>query len=89
MSNKQVRCKSYTLLGNDGNHLTLAETLDRSAILISIQQNDEKGRIATVRIDAEQFEALCSFNSRYDGLEVKPSIADAEEQEVECPETKI
>lgn len=71
----KIRCKSFTYLGVDGNHLTLAETTDRSAILVSIQQNDEQGRIATVRLSAEQFEEVCRSNG-YDGLEVEePSVS--------------
>lgn len=71
---KLLRTKSFTLMGVDGNHLTLSETLDREAIVVSIQQNDDKGRIATMRLNAAQFELLCSMDSSYDGLTVKTAV---------------
>ncbi len=70
MTNKSLRMKSFTLAGVDGNHLTLSETMERTEIVVSIQQNDENGRIATVRLNADQFELLCSMNSTYSGLEI-------------------
>lgn len=70
MSHK-VACKSFTFMGTDGNHLTFSETAERDAIVVSIQQNDEKGRIATVRIDAAIFDELCRLDSSFDGLECK------------------
>ena len=59
----------------DGNHLTFSETIERNAIVVSLQQNDEKGRIATVRIDAATFEELCRLDSAFDGLKIEASVA--------------
>jgi hypothetical protein len=85
---KLLRKKSFTLLGCDGNHLTLSETLDREAIVVSIQQNDDKGRIATMRLNAAQFELLCSMDSTYDGLTVKTAVEPpAEPPELASAET--
>ncbi len=50
--------KSYTWCGADGNHLTLTETPDRTEILVCIQQNDEHGRLATMRLTREQVDEL-------------------------------
>lgn len=55
--------KSYSLAGVDGNHVVLSETAERLEVVLSIQQNDEGGRIATVRLNAEQFAEL--FGLRY------------------------
>ena len=56
--------RSLTVLGVDGNHVSVSETAERQEVVISIQQNDEHGRIATVRLDKDQFEALC--HSQYE-----------------------
>jgi hypothetical protein len=66
--------KAYTISGIDGNHLTLSETPDRLTILVSIQQNDERGRLA-VHLDKGQFEELTSLNG-YLGLEVREPEAE-------------
>ena len=60
--------KSITILGVDGNHVTVSETAERHEVVIAIQQNDEHGRIATARLDTDQFKALCL--SQYD-LEIE------------------
>jgi len=74
-------CKSYTILGVDGNHLTIGETIERTAIVVSIQQNDEHGRIATVRLNREQFKELMTLDG-YQGLDVND-----EEEGVQLPDS--
>ena len=59
--------KSITIRGVDGNDVRVSETAERQEVVIAIQQNDGGGRIATVRLDESQFEALCG--ARY-SLEV-------------------
>lgn len=53
--------KSYTILGSDGNHISASETDEREEVVIAIQQNDEHGRIATVRLNKAQFDDLCGL----------------------------
>ena len=69
MANPSYVTRSVTILGADGNHLTVSETAERQEVVISIQQNDEHGRIATTRLSGEQFDALC--HTKY-ALEIKP-----------------
>ena len=77
MPNPSYVTKSVTILGVDGNHVSVSETIERQEVVVSIQQNDEHGRLATVRLDKGQFEALC--HSKYE-LEIKAALAaDAEE----------
>ena len=57
MERKSV-CKSFTICGADGNHVSISETVERGEVVLTIQQNDERGRLATVRLDREQFRAL-------------------------------
>jgi len=69
-----ISCKAYTLPGINGGEITIAETLKRDAIqIVAIGTNSVA---VSLRITAEQFEALCGFNSRYDGLTVNPSERD-------------
>ena len=68
MSSPSYVTKSITVLGVDGNHITVSETAERQEVVIAIQQNDEHGRIATARLNAGQFKALCQ--SQYD-LEIE------------------
>jgi hypothetical protein len=71
MTNRELTSKSYTVCGVDGHtFLTLSETAERDAIVVSIQKNGVKGCLATVRIDAAAFAALCAMDSAYDGLEI-------------------
>ena len=70
--------KSITILGVDGNHVTVSETAERREVVIAIQQNDEHGRIATARLNAEQFKALC--RSQYD-LDIEAETATDKEKE--------
>jgi hypothetical protein len=65
------KTKSFTVLGADGNHITASETDERKEIMVAIQQNDEHGRIATIRLNQEQFKALCDV--KYD-LEVNADV---------------
>jgi hypothetical protein len=71
--------KSITILGVDGNHVTVSETAERHEVAIAIQQNDEHGRIATARLNADQFKALC--RSQYD-LEIEAETQTNELKEV-------
>ena len=70
--------KSITILGVDGNHVTVSETAERREVVIAIQQNDEHGRIATARLNAEQFKALC--RSQYD-LDIEAETTTQTEKE--------
>ena len=70
--------RSITVAGLDGNHVTVSETPDHHEVVVSIQQNDEHGRIATARLNADQFKALC--RSQYD-LEIEDEIATEKEKE--------
>jgi hypothetical protein len=63
MASPSYLTKTITILGVDGNHVSISETPDRQEVVIAIQQNDEKGRIATARLSGEQFSALC--NAKY------------------------
>lgn len=76
MKSSSYVTKSITVRGADGNHITVSETAERREVVLAIQQNDEGGRLATVRLDQQQFEALCQ--TRYD-LEVAPATANAPE----------
>jgi hypothetical protein len=62
--------KSITIRGVDGNDIRVSETAERDTIVISIQQNDDAGRIATVRLDQGQDDAFC--RTRYDMEFVEP-----------------
>lgn len=67
--------KAFTLRGVDGNYLTLSETEERDAIVVYIREIGPVARPeARVLLNAEQFEALCSMNSRYDGLKVEEEV---------------
>jgi hypothetical protein len=68
--------KSVTVRGVDGTSITVSETAERQEVVVAIQQNDEGGRIATVRLNEAQFEALCG--TRY-SLEVATTAAGAPE----------
>jgi len=68
--------KSITVRGVDGNDVTVSETAERQEVVLAIQQNDDGGRIATIRLNESQFEALCG--TRY-SLEVATSAAGSEE----------
>jgi hypothetical protein len=70
--------KSITILGVDGNHVTVSETAERREVVVAIQQNDEHGRIATARLNADQFKALC--RSQYD-LEVEAETENENKKE--------
>jgi hypothetical protein len=55
----------YRIRGEDGNDLSLSETPDLSAVVVCIQQNDDKGRLATVSLNKEQFGALMDLQFRF------------------------
>lgn len=65
-----IRCKSYTLPGIDGGELEISETIDRLSIEVTVRGVLNADSLS-VRLSAEQFEALCYMGSLYDGLEVK------------------
>jgi hypothetical protein len=75
---KQIIIKGFTIRGADGNDLRISETVERDQVVISIQQNDDKARMATVRLDKEQFEAF--FDIRY-SIEIKNTIKHGEKEE--------
>ena len=56
--------KSYSIRGIDGNDVAVSETVERKEIVLSIQQNDDRGRVATVRLTKNQWEMLCE--TRFD-----------------------
>ena len=53
--------KGFTFLGKDGNHFSISQAPDEGEFVLCIQQNDEKGRLATARIDKEQLDELMSL----------------------------
>lgn len=67
-----IRCKSYSLPG-EGGELVISETIDRLAIEVSVRQKEPLEVSLSVRLNKEQFEALCNMNSAYDGLEITKS----------------
>jgi len=75
---KQIIIKGFTIRGADGNDLRISETVERDQVVISIQQNDDKARMATVRLDKEQFEAF--FDLRYE-IGIKNPIKPEEKEE--------
>jgi hypothetical protein len=48
--------KSYSILGIDGNHVSVSELDHGDGVVLSIQHS---GRIATVRLSPDQFDDLC------------------------------
>ena len=79
-------CKSYSLYDESGAELEIAESLDRMTIGVTAYSSEDS---VTVHLTKGQFEALCSMNSSYDGLEVHERLtaiqpeASAEEDEPE------
>ena len=78
MPNPSYVTTSITILGVDGNHVSVSETAGRQEVVIRIQQNDEHGRIATARLNADQFKVLC--RSQYD-LEIEAETPTDKEKE--------
>jgi hypothetical protein len=78
-------CKSFTLTGVDGSHVTLSETPEREEIVLSVVTYCSSGaQRATARLNAEQFETLCRMDSSYGGLEVRTtqlSVPSEEDEE--------
>ena len=75
---KQMVTKGFTIRGADGNDLRISETVERDQVVISIQQNDDKARMATIRLDKEQFNAF--FDIRYE-IGIKDLIESKEKEE--------
>ena len=50
--------RSFTVRGIDGNDLRISETMERDQVVVAIQQNDDGGRMATVRLTAAQLRAF-------------------------------
>jgi len=75
---KQIITKGFTIRGADGNDLRISETVERDQVVISIQQNDDKAKLATVRLDKEQFNAF--FDIRYE-IGIKHPIESEEKEE--------
>ena len=73
MASPSYKTKSITILGADGNHVSVSETPDRKEVVVAIQQNDEKGRIATARLTGSQFAALCGAKYELE-IENEPEV---------------
>jgi hypothetical protein len=67
--------KSITVRGVDGNDIRVSETAERKEVVVAIQQNDDNGRTATVRLTRPQFDALCG--SKY-SIEVETDLEEAQ-----------
>jgi len=76
MSTPSYLTKSITIRGLDGNDIRVSETAERQAVVISIQQNEDGGRIASVRLDQAQFESLC--HARY-SMDFEKAAAELQE----------
>lgn len=66
--------KSIAIRGVDGNDIRVSETAERKEVVVSIHMNggESSFRVATVRLNADQFKALCQ--SQYDlDIEAKPA----------------
>lgn len=74
MDSPSYLTRSINIRGVDGNDIRISETAERREIVISIQQNDEHGRVATVLLNAAQFDALC--RTRYDLHVTEPAASD-------------
>ena len=68
---------SYTIHGADGNDVSVSETPDYSSVVLCIQQNDDRGRLATVRLDQEKWKTLCDLEG-YLRFEEQKKEADGE-----------
>lgn len=68
--------KSFGIRGADGNDLRISETVEGDQAVISIQQNDENGRTATVRLDKKQFDAF--FDIKYSITVIEPEEEEKE-----------
>jgi hypothetical protein len=69
-----IRNKSFTLPDlNGGGELIISETSSRRTIAVSIRCDNGGAELAHCRVELTkaQFDALCSMNSSYDGLEVR------------------
>lgn len=80
-----IRNKSFTLPG-EGGDLIVSETIDRLAIEITVRLGSSSR--SSVRLSAEQFEALCGMSSVYDGLEVRkrePQLVESDADAAEGP----
>jgi hypothetical protein len=53
---------SYSIRGIDGNDLSISETFERLAVLVIIRC---EGRVATVRLNKDQYEALGEVMNKY------------------------
>jgi hypothetical protein len=65
MRNGNLLTKSWTVRDDNSNDIRVSETEDRSFIVISIMQADNGGRINTVTLNYDQFEAFKSLFDRY------------------------
>ena len=59
MNQPEFMTKSITIRGVDGNDIRVGETAARQEVVVAIQQNDEHGRMATMRLNKRQLAALC------------------------------
>ncbi len=53
-----VALRTYMIRGADGNDLSISETFEGDQVVVSIQQNDDRARVATVRLDKDQLDAF-------------------------------
>jgi len=72
--------KSITIRGVDGNDIRVSETAERKVVVVSVHMNggDASFRVATVRLNALQFKALCQ--AQYD-LEIESETATEKKKE--------
>ena len=71
---KIICTKSFTVRGVDGNDLSMSETVEGDHVILSIQQNDDKGRFATARLNKASFDAF--FEKKYSMEIVDKGITD-------------
>lgn len=72
MKNSMLVNTSFTIRGVDGNDITVGETTERDTVVLCLQQNDDHARLATIRLTAHHWLALCD-------LRYKLSVHESEE----------
>jgi len=72
--------KSIAIRGVDGNDIRVSETAERNEVVVSIEMNGGEAafRMATVRLNADQFKALCQ--SQYE-LDIEAETVTEKEME--------
>ncbi len=64
--NEKIVTRRFNIRGEDGNDLAVSECIERLSVVVSIHQNDDKGRIATVSLNKEQWDAFCDLKYTVD-----------------------